>query len=61
MVTVVDAASFQENFASVSTFGEGQDAHDHDDGHANEAEREDCEESSSENVVDLLVSQVEVR
>lgn len=62
MATVVDAASFGENFASVANFSEGMPADNHrDHWHANDAEREDCEESSDQNVVDLLVSQVEVR
>ena len=43
MVTVVDAAAFQDNFASIATFGEGQ-ATDHDhSAHADEAEKEECE------------------
>jgi G3E family GTPase len=62
MVTVVDAAMFAENFGSVATMYEKHE-HDHDHvghGHATAAEREQCEEGADENVVDLLVSQVEV-
>ena len=60
MVTVVDTAMFAENFGSIATIGEKHD-HDHSGhDHATEEERNDCEDGSQENVVDLLVSQVEV-
>ena len=57
MVTVVDAAAFAENFASVATMGDehGHEGHDH----ASAAERAACDSKFHENVVDLLVSQVE--
>ena len=64
MVTVVDAASFAENFASVATMAEKGDlagglshaGH----GHETAAEAAACtDERLEENVVDLLVSQVE--
>ncbi|EGB12885.1 hypothetical protein AURANDRAFT_58602 [Aureococcus anophagefferens] len=54
MVTVVDAASFAENFGSVATLGGGDHA-----GHGHGPD-DDCDAGGlGENVVDLLVSQVE--
>ena len=58
LVTVVDASAFSENFSSVNTMMQ-TDMHDGHD-HATKEEAEACEDSvMSENVVDLLVSQVE--
>ncbi|EGB10904.1 hypothetical protein AURANDRAFT_11710, partial [Aureococcus anophagefferens] len=54
MVTVIDAASFSENFASVAVMDHDHAGH----GHATAEETEACA-TMSENVVDLLVSQVE--
>ena len=54
MVTVIDAASFSENFASVAVMDHDHSGH----GHATAAEEQECA-TMSENVVDLLVSQVE--
>jgi G3E family GTPase len=55
LVTVVDASAFAENFASVNTMV-AHAGH----GHASHEEEEACEDAvMSENVVDLLVSQVE--
>ena len=58
LVTVVDASAFSENFSSVNTAMEAgmHDGHDH----STKEEEEACEDAvMSENVVDLLVSQVE--
>ena len=58
LVTVVDASAFSENFSSVNTMMQ-TDMHDGHN-HTTPEEAEACEDSvMSENVVDLLVSQVE--
>ena len=63
LVTVVDTAAFGENFASVASYGDthkAPDGHDHDHtAHKDDAEKQECEDNSTENVIDLLISQVE--
>ena len=58
MVTVVDAASFAENFASLAVMDDDHAGHEGHD-HADAAEAAECEAAFKSNVVDLLVSQVE--
>ena len=59
MVTVVDAAAFEENFASIATMGDGHEHGHEGHAHASAAEQAACDSQFHENVVDLLVSQVE--
>ena len=65
MVTVVDVASFEQNFGSAAQVTEEHGAHSHSHeghNHTDAAEEEECESHAppmEENVVTLLVSQVE--
>ena len=60
MVTVIDTASFHQNFGSVTNVSKDHGAHSHEGhNHSDAAEEQKCSDEMDENVVTLLVSQVE--